>query len=59
MKPGETRELRMYVPDLSKICDLKLTAVGQEQVRLGDGNRPLLRVDETVMLAGKPLRNTA
>src|SRR5215212_1095402 len=55
MKTGETRELRMYVPDLSKICDVKLEAKGEEPVRLGDGTRSLLRVDETVKLDGKPL----
>jgi hypothetical protein len=55
MKTGETRELRMYVPDLSKICDVKLEAKDEEPVRLGDGKRTLLRIDETVKLDGRPL----
>lgn len=54
MKPGETRDLRMYIPDLNKICDIVLAAKGPEDVLLGDGKRPLLRIEETVSLEGKP-----
>lgn len=55
IKAGEARGLRMYVPDLNKICDIKLVAKGMEDVTLGDGKRPLLRVDEIVSLETKPL----
>lgn len=56
MKPGESRTVRMYVPDLNKICDATLTAKENEEVTLGAGKQSLLRVDETVMLDGKPQR---
>src|SRR5262249_9621852 len=55
MKPGESRDLRMYVPDLNKICDIKLIAKSMEEVTLGDGKRPLLRIDEVVSLETKPM----
>jgi hypothetical protein len=55
MKAGETRDFRMYVPDLNKICDMKLVAKGIEEVTLGDGKRPLFRIDEILSLEGKPL----
>jgi len=55
MKAGETRELKMYVPDLNKICEVKLIARSTEEVTLGDGKRPLLRIDEVVSLNSKPL----
>jgi transglutaminase-like putative cysteine protease len=55
MKPGESRDVRMYVPDLNKICDIKLVAKAIEDVTLGDGKRPLLRIDEIVSLETKPM----
>ncbi|WP_406695421.1 transglutaminase domain-containing protein [Singulisphaera sp. Ch08] len=55
MKPGETRDLRMYVPDLNKICEIKLVAKSTEEVTLGDGKRPLLRIEELVSLGTKPV----
>ncbi|MBV8232369.1 MAG: transglutaminase domain-containing protein [Planctomycetaceae bacterium] len=55
MKPGESRSLRMFVPELSKICDVTLTAKAFEEVQLGAGvKRSLLRVENVVMLDGKP-----
>ena len=55
MKPGESRSLRMFVPELSKICDVTLAAKAFEEVQLGAGvKRSLLRVEEVVMLDGKP-----
>ena len=55
MKAGESRELRMYIPDLNKVCDIKLTAVREEQVELGGKViRSLLRIDQTTVLDGKP-----
>ena len=55
MKPGEVRDLKMFMPDLNKICDIKLTAVAMEEVKLG-GNvkRSLLRIEQTTTLDGKP-----
>ncbi len=55
MKPGETRDLKMYMPDLNKVCDIKLTAKGPEEVQLGGGvRRTLLRIEQTTQLDGKP-----
>jgi transglutaminase-like putative cysteine protease len=55
IKPGEVRDLRMYVPDLNKVCDIKLTAKATEDVQLGGGvRRTLLRIEQTTRLEGKP-----
>ncbi len=55
MQAGETRELKMFMPDLNKICDVTLTAKQQEDVQLGDGaSHRLLRIDQTTTLDGKP-----
>lgn len=55
MKPGETRGLKMYMPDLNRICDVTLTARPVENVQLGGGAaRSLLRVEQTTKLDGKP-----
>jgi hypothetical protein len=54
MKPGEVRSLKMYMPDLNRICDITLTAGAAEDVKLGGGVvRPLLRVEQTTKLDGK------
>ncbi|MHC5540018.1 transglutaminase-like domain-containing protein, partial [Singulisphaera rosea] len=55
IKPGETRELLMYIPDLNKVCNTKLVARGPEDVLLGDGKRSLLHIDQIVTLEGKVL----
>ena len=39
MKPGESRSLRMFVPDLNKICDVTLAAKAFEEVQLGGGRQ--------------------
>jgi hypothetical protein len=55
MKPGEVRTLKMFVPDVNKICDVKVTAREPEEVQLGGGvKRMLLRVDQTSTIDGKP-----
>jgi len=54
MNPGESRDLKMFMPDLNRVCDVKLTAKGLEEVKLGGGtSRNLLRVDQTTTLDGK------
>ena len=54
MKPGEVRTLKMFMPDLNKICEVTLTAKAPEDVLLGGGvNRSLLRIDQTTSLEGK------
>jgi hypothetical protein len=55
MKENEQRSLKMFMPDLNKICDIRLQSRGIESVILGDGvSRPLLRVDQITMVDGKP-----
>jgi transglutaminase-like putative cysteine protease len=55
MKDGEERSLKMFMPDLNKICDVRLQARSVEPVILGDGMpRPLLRVEQITSVDGKP-----
>ena len=55
LKENETRSLRMYVPELNKVCDLQLRARTIQPVLLGDGSkRALLRVDQITVVDGKP-----
>lgn len=55
IKPGESRSLKMYMPDLNDICAITLTAKALEDVTLGGGVvRPLLRVDQTTTHKDKP-----
>jgi len=51
---GELRPLKMFIPDLNKVCDVILKAKAIEEVVLGDGTkRPLRRIDQVVTLDGK------
>jgi hypothetical protein len=55
MTANETRNLRMFMPELNKICDVTLQARGIEPVVMGDGEkRPLLRVEQKTKVDGKP-----
>jgi Transglutaminase-like superfamily len=55
MIENERRELRMFIAELNKICDITLSSGGIEPVILGDGStRPLLRVAQTTHIDGKP-----
>lgn len=55
MKPGESRTLKMFMPDLNRVCDISLTAKGIEEIKLGGGVvRSLLRVEQTTRLDDKP-----
>jgi hypothetical protein len=55
MKENEVRQIKMFVPDLNKVCDVELKARGLEPVILGDKQkRLLLRVDQITRLDGKP-----
>jgi hypothetical protein len=54
MKENDERNLKMFMPDLNKICDIRLKAHAIEPVILGDGaSRPLLRVDQITVMDGK------
>ena len=55
IKAGESRSIRMFIPDLNKVCDMTLAARAVEEVELGGGEkRPLMRVEQTAVLEGKP-----
>jgi transglutaminase-like putative cysteine protease len=54
MKEHEKRPIKMYIPELNKVCDVMLEARTIEPVLLGDGaKRPLLRVDQTTTVDDK------
>ncbi len=55
MTKGESRKLKMYIPDLNRIVDVELKAGETVDTLLGDGaKRPLLKVDQLATLDGKP-----
>ncbi len=55
MHEHERRDLKMFMVELNKICDITLASGGIEPVILGDGSsRPLLRVMQTTNVDGKP-----
>jgi hypothetical protein len=58
MKPGETREVKIFIPDVNKICVAKLMARQMEPVSLGQTSRDLLRVDQVTYLDGEPMPGT-
>jgi hypothetical protein len=54
MKEHETRSLKMFMPVLNRICDIKLEAMNIEPTVMGDGaKRPLLRVEQRTSVDGK------
>ncbi|MFO0889752.1 MAG: transglutaminase-like domain-containing protein [Isosphaeraceae bacterium] len=55
MTEGESRTIKMYIPDLNKVADFTFRAGPIAEIPLGDGSRrPLRRVDQTASLEGKP-----
>jgi hypothetical protein len=58
MKAGETREVKIFIPDVNKICVAKLTARQMEPVPVGQTTRELLRVDQVTYLDGRPMPGT-
>lgn len=54
IKAGEIRELKMFVPELNRVCDVTLKAETPEEVTLGGGvARSLLRVEQSTLLDGQ------
>ena len=54
MEEGETRSLKMYVPDINRVVPFEIKAGPMSDVPLGDGSiRPLRRIDQTATLDGK------
>ncbi|MDG3006201.1 transglutaminase-like domain-containing protein [Paludisphaera mucosa] len=55
MAEGESRTLKMYIPDLNRIVDVELKAGANADIELGDGlKRPLRKVEQLATLDGKP-----
>jgi hypothetical protein len=55
MEEGETRAIRMYIPDLNRVVNFTFKAGAIFEVALGDGSRrPLRKVTQTAALDGKP-----
>jgi Transglutaminase-like superfamily len=56
LKELEERPLKMYMPELNKVCDIVLHARKIQPTLLGDGAmHSLLRVDQTTKVGGKPV----
>ncbi len=54
--PGETREIKIFIPDLNRVGVARLKAIGIENVTLGGGTkRDLMRVEQVNLLDDKPL----
>lgn len=50
---GESRTLKMYIPDLNRIVDIELKAGPTSDIELGDGQkRPLRKVEQIATLDG-------
>jgi Transglutaminase-like superfamily len=55
MKVGQTRQLKMFIPDLNKICDITINAAAMEDVQLGEATkRTLTKIEQKTALDGKP-----
>jgi hypothetical protein len=55
MGEGETRAIKMYIPDLNRVVDFTFKAGAISEIPLGDGSRrPLRKVEQTASLDGKP-----
>ena len=54
MAEGESRKLKMYIPDLNQVVDIELKAGPVSEIPLGDGaNRPLRKIDQIATLNGQ------
>ena len=60
MQPGETREVKVFIPDLNRIGLAKLQAKQVEEVTLGGGvKRSLLRVEQINTMDDQPIPGLA
>lgn len=60
MKPGESREVKIFLPEVNRVCLAKMEAKRVEPVQLGGGVKmDLLRVEQEVFLDGKPMPGTS
>jgi hypothetical protein len=54
MAEGESRTLKMYIPDLNRVVDIELKGGPTAEIELGDGaKRSLRKVDQIATLDGK------
>ncbi|WP_337177884.1 transglutaminase-like domain-containing protein [Paludisphaera sp.] len=54
MTEGESRTLKMYIPDLNRVVDIELKAGPTAEIELGDGaKRALRKVEQVATLDGK------
>ncbi|WP_165244127.1 transglutaminase-like domain-containing protein [Paludisphaera soli] len=54
MTEGESRTLKMYIPDLNRVVDIELKAGPTSDIELGDGaKRPLRKVEQLATLDGQ------
>ncbi|WP_250847008.1 transglutaminase-like domain-containing protein [Aquisphaera insulae] len=54
MVEGESRSLKMYIPDVNRVVDFTYKAGPTVEVTLGDGKaRPLRKIEQTATLDGK------
>ena len=54
MTEGESRTLKMYIPDLNRVVDIELKAGATSDIELGDGaKRPLRKIEQIATLDGK------
>ena len=57
IQPGESRDVKTFVPDLNQVCTTNLKAISVEEVALGGGvKRQLLKVESSITDPnGKPM----
>lgn len=54
MAEGESRKLKMYIPDLNRVVDVEMKAGANVDVELGDGaKRPLRKIEQIATLDGQ------
>jgi hypothetical protein len=54
MKVGQTRQLKMFIPDLNKVCDITINAAAMEDIQLGEATkRTLMKIEQKTALDGK------
>lgn len=54
MTEGESRKLKMYIPDLNRVVDIELKAGSISEIPLGDAStRPLRKVEQIATLDGQ------
>ena len=58
MKPGEKRILHALVPGFNQVADVEYEAVGEEQTKMLEGQRELLRINTKIKIGDNTLEQT-